>query len=305
MLSTKIGTPEIRARGSPLHPEDVIMFPVMTRRSSIHHLGTGIIILLFALLQVTPAHAQPQLIDASPAPDAVLLASPETILLTFDRVLIDRGTSIEVTNANGERVDNEDGSIGSSNRFELSVTLPHLIEGEYTVTYTAAALGESSFVQGSYRFIISPPPPILSVVSPVNGQAFDPGPVTLEMRTEFFDFTYHDNRIRVYVDGQLEAELRSLDYTLEDLEPGVHEVRVVLARLEDEELPHTQTLLYLAIKQPDPELAGREAASHAEPAPGLEVFSPWQLGGVVLLLILLLGFGIWLGRSSVHNRELP
>jgi methionine-rich copper-binding protein CopC len=250
-------------------------------------------------------YAQPQLIDASPAPDSVLLASPEAIVLTFDRVLIERGTTIKVTNADGEQIDNEDGSISSSNRFELSVTLPHLIEGEYTVTYTAAALGESSFVQGSYRFIISPPPPVLSVVSPVNGQAFEPGPVTLEMRTEFFNFAQHDNRIRVYVDGELEIELRSLDYKLMDMEPGVHEIRVVLARLEDEELPQTQTLIYIAIKQPDPELAGREAASQAEPAPGLEIFTPLQLGGAVLLVILLLGFGIWLGRSSVDDRELP
>jgi methionine-rich copper-binding protein CopC len=277
----------------------------MTRRISLHHLGTGIMILLFVLLRATPVHAQPQLVDASPAPDSVLLASPEIVVLTFDRVLIDRGTTIEVTNADGERVDNGDGSINSSNRFELSVTLPSLIEGEYTVTYTASALGESSFTQGSYRFIISPPPPLLSVVSPVNGQAFAPGPVTLEMRTEFFNFAQHDNRIRVYVDGKLEAELRSLDYTLMDLEPGVHEIRMVLARLENEELPQTQTLIYIAIKQPDPELDGREAAAQAEPAPGLEVFTPWQLGGFMLLVILLLGLGIWLGRSSVHNRELP
>ena len=30
--------------------EDVIMFPVMARRISLHHLGTGIMILLFALV---------------------------------------------------------------------------------------------------------------------------------------------------------------------------------------------------------------------------------------------------------------
>ena len=88
------------------------------------------------------------------------------------------------------------------------------------------------------------------------------------------------------------------------LEPGVHEVRLVLARLEDEELPQTATVIYIAIKQPDPELAGREAAARAEPAPGLEVFAPWQLGGAALTVILLLGFGIWLGRSSVDNRKI-
>src|SRR5574341_799444 len=102
---------------------------------------TSLILIALAWAIWAPtAHAQPVLVEASPPPDAVLPVSPERITLKFDRLLADRGTAIRVFDADGERMDQQDTLVNPANRYEVSVTLPPLIEGIYTIEYNAAAL---------------------------------------------------------------------------------------------------------------------------------------------------------------------
>jgi hypothetical protein len=116
----------------------------------------------------------------------------------------------------------------------------------------------------------------------------------VDLQVGQFDFSVYDNRIRLYVDGVLEAELRTLSYTI-DLEPGVHEIKTVLARFENEELAETANTAYIAVPRPDPEQEGWEAAASAPPAPGLQLSLP-QWGGVVVMTVALLGIGYLIGR---------
>ncbi len=267
------------------------------RNKILNHLMAGTSVALVALMTVTPAQAQPQLARAVPAPDAVLPTPPEQVILTFDQALRDAGTSIWVTNEAGERVEHGDASISPTNRRRASVTLPPLPEGRYTVHYTAASLGGSTLSVGSYLFTVDLPDPALILHSPVNGQSFEPGPIRLDMQVSFFDFAHNNNRIRLYIDGELVDELRTLSHEIEGLEPGVYELKLVLAQFDDQELPDTAITVYVAVAQPDAEMQGRQAAAVAPPDPGLQL-TPWQRVALIGLTLILLAVGIMLGRMA-------
>lgn len=240
---------------------------------------------------------QPVLVRAAPEPGAVLGAPPDAVLLTFDRALSDEGSWITVKDQDGGRVNEGDGLIDPSNRLVLSAPLPPLPEGRYRVTYQAAAIGGSTMIAGAYEFSVDLPEPGLELLQPVNGQAFSETRVPLEMRVHFFDFGQYDNRVHVYVDGQKAAELRGQTGELGGLEPGVHEIEVVLARLDGEELEQTAQRVTIAVAQPggaspSPESPASSAAGADPP------LSTGQWAGAAALTAVLLGIGLWLGRAT-------
>jgi methionine-rich copper-binding protein CopC len=257
----------------------------------------GLAALVSFLAGVRPAYAQPAVVAAAPAPGQSVNAPPAEVRLSFDHPLLDQGTSLSVTNGAGDRVDNQDSRVDPGNRFELVVTLPPLLEGQYTVTYAAASVGSSTIFMGSYQFTIDLPDPVITLVTPKNGQVFDPGPVPVEFQTQYIDFSEDNSRIRLYVDGALYAELHQMTGQITDLPPGVHELRIVLGKFDGQELPETSSTLYIVIANPDPETAGWAAAAVAPPDPGLQL-TPLQLVGVVAAMLVLLGIGLWLGREQ-------
>jgi len=246
---------------------------------------------------VTPAHAQPNLVASTPAPDALLSTSPETIILEFDRALSNEGSWVEVTNEAGETFNTNNGKIDPDNRARLLTAVQALPEGRYRVTYNAVGIGSSTVSVGSFNFTIDLPEPTLSIISPVDGEAFTNPIILMQFEVQFFDFGRYDNRIGLYVDGDKVEEIQSLDYTLEGLSPGVHEIRAVLLRFEGEVLPETASAVTIAIAQSDVELAGREAAAEAPPDPGLQL-TVLQWIGIIGLTGILLGAGFWLGKPS-------
>jgi hypothetical protein len=127
-----------------------------------------------------------------------------------------------------------------------------LLEGQYTVNYQIATVGESTVLVGSYTFLLDLPDPILNLETPGNGAGVPEGPVRLVMQSQFIDFSLYDRRIRVYVDGSQIAEIKSFRHVINDLEPGIHEIRTVLTQFEDEELQNTSTTIYIAVAPQDP-----------------------------------------------------
>lgn len=244
-----------------------------------------------------PAYAQPNLVASTPAPDALLSTSPETIILEFDRALSGEGSWAEVTNDAGDTFNTNNGKIDPDNRARLLTAVQALPEGRYRVTYNAVGIGSSTVSVGFFDFTIDLPEPTLSIISPIDGDAFTTPTIPLEFGVQFFDFGRYNNRIGLYVDGEKVEELRSLNHTLEGLSPGVHEIRAVLLRFEDETLPETTNVVTIAIAQSDVELAGREAAAEAPPDPGLQL-TMLQWIGVIGLTGVLLGAGFWLGRYA-------
>ena len=261
-------------------------------RKSLPVLIASIFLAASFLVGTSPAYAQVVLVESSPAPDAVLPAPPERITLTFSDPLSDQGSSIHVTDDAGDPVDKGDAHVLTDDRHTLLVDLPVLIEGTYTVTYTAAGLGGSTVTMGSYQFTVDLPPSRLMLETPVDGQSFESGPVPLEMKVEFFDFGLYGNRIRVYIDGELQAEVRALTYDLE-LAPGVHEITVVLAQFEDQELPDTATTVHIAIAQPRPDQESGGANENWEPPQ----IRPVMAGLAIVVALALLALGVWLGSA--------
>ena len=243
---------------------------------------------------VPSVYAQPALIESQPTADALLAASPDEVSLTFDRALEPEGTWVEVANEAGDTFNVDSGQLDRNNQARLVVEIAPLPEGRYRVSYNAVGVGGSTVGVGTFEFIIDLPDPRLVIAAPVDGTAFTEPVVPMQFEVQYFDFGLYDNRIRLYVDGILVEELRTLNYTIQGLPPGVHTIRVTLARFEDEELPDTTSTVTIAIAQPDIEQAGREAAAVAPPDPGLRLtVSQWI--GVIVLSLILLGAGIWLG----------
>jgi methionine-rich copper-binding protein CopC len=262
----------------------------------------GLIAVAVLLMTVIPAHAQTVIVAAVPAPGQSVSTAPAEVRLTFDHPLLDQGTSLSVTNEAGDRVDNLDSLVDPNNRFDLVVTLPELPEGPYTVSYVVASVGSSTALAGDYQFTIDFPDPVVRMVTPLGEQVFEPGPIPLEFQTQFVDFSVDNTRIRVYVDGALYTELRALIGQIDDLTPGVHELRIVLTQFERQELPETSSTLYVVVAHPDPEIAGREAAALAPADPGLQL-SLLQVMGLILATLVLLGIGLWLGRGDEMRSE--
>src|SRR5690606_14858204 len=195
----------------------------------------------------------------------------------------------------GEYFNETDGAVNPDNRFTLSVPIAPLPEGRYRVSYQVTSLGGSTFVTGRYEFSIDLPEPRLELLEPVSGQGFESSRIPLEMRVHYFDFGQYNNRVHVYLNGEKVADVQGEPYVLEDVQPGVHELTTVLARFE-EALPDTAQTVTIAVAQPE---AGRPAAEQAS-TPARSEFGlgleNWPL--VAALSLVLLGVGIWLGRST-------
>jgi len=264
--------------------------------------GLGLIAVAVLLMTVIPAHAQAAVVAAVPAPSQSVSTAPAEVRLTFDHPLLDQGTSLSVTNEAGDRVDSQDSLVDPNNRFELVVTLPELPEGPYTVSYVAASVGSSTTLAGDYQFTTDFPDPVIRLTTPRGSQVFEPGPIPLELETQFVDFAVDNTRVRIYVDGALYTELRGLVGQIDDLSPGVHELRIVLTQFERQELPETSSTMYIVVAHPDPEIAGRAAAALAPADPGLQL-SLLQVVGVILATLVLLGIGLWMGQDDEVRRE--
>lgn len=256
----------------------------------------AVIVIGLLLAFVPPLYAQPTLIDASPAPNAELDSPPVEVVLTFSHPLEADGSLITVVDESGQQVDNLDVTLDEDSLTILSVSLPPLPQGRYQVTYMVSSPELLTDLSGQYEFSIMPPRPRLSILAPNNGEAFTDQPVRVELETDFFDLSADGSSIHLYVDGELEAELDSLDHTLDELPPGVHEIRAVVVS-DDAELLETTTTTTIAIAQPDTEIEGRELAAIAEPDAGLQL-STGQWVAVVSATVVLMGIGVVLGIKT-------
>jgi copper resistance protein C len=107
---------------------------------------------LAALAAATPAWAHNRLIDADPAPDAVLDAAPPGVELVFAERLDPTYTLIVVTDGDEERVPSTDQEVDGT-RGTVTFTAP-LDSGVYTVAFRVNS-DDGHPVQGSYEFTVT------------------------------------------------------------------------------------------------------------------------------------------------------
>ena len=112
----------------------------------------------FALVvqsQVAEAHAN--LVRSEPSANSTLGASPDRITLWFTEPMEARFSEIQALNSAGARVDSEDSRVDANDLTVMSVSLPPLPDGTYTVAWRNLSTIDGHTLRGSFVFSIGEP----------------------------------------------------------------------------------------------------------------------------------------------------
>jgi methionine-rich copper-binding protein CopC len=102
------------------------------------------------------ASAHPLLKAASPAPDAVAVASPSEIRITFSESLIAMFSGMEVADQAGKKADLGSATLNPANNKQLVVAVRSpLAPGAYTVNWRVVG-DDTHHVSGHYSFQVKP-----------------------------------------------------------------------------------------------------------------------------------------------------
>lgn len=105
-----------------------------------------------------PVLAHARWAQSSPAPDAILAASPPEVRIWMTQELMLHGSGIVTTDAAGLLVDNGDAHVDQADpdRKQLVVTLPPHGAGTYTVTYTTVSAEDGDTFTEAFSFTVAP-----------------------------------------------------------------------------------------------------------------------------------------------------
>lgn len=106
-----------------------------------------------ALAETAGAHAF--LVKSVPARRATLLRPPTRVELWFNERLEPAYSTASVTDAGGKRVDSGDVKVGPEDLKLLSVSLPTLAPGTYTVRFRVLSV-DGHVVESEYPFTVRP-----------------------------------------------------------------------------------------------------------------------------------------------------
>ena len=115
---------------------------------------------LLAVLVVclpAPASAHAVLVKSSPARRAVLTAAPARVELTFNERLEPAYSTVSVWAANNARIDDGRVTLAPDDPRRLSIGLPALKPGTYTVKFRVLSV-DGHLVESSYTFDVRPKP---------------------------------------------------------------------------------------------------------------------------------------------------
>ena len=101
------------------------------------------------------AQAHAHLRTAAPAVGGTVQASPPEVAITFTEGVEPRFSTVEVQDAAGKRVDKDDVHTAPTDNKVLSVGVPQLAPGTYTVTWHATAV-DTHKTEGSFDFTVKP-----------------------------------------------------------------------------------------------------------------------------------------------------
>ncbi|MCX6081363.1 MAG: copper resistance protein CopC [Chloroflexi bacterium] len=124
----------------------------MRKRSEV--LFSFLIVLILCAWAVSPAYAHALLAHADPAPNAILEKAPTQVKLEFTESVAPVLSSVHVYNAIGERVDLANVQVGVSGATIMTVSLPPLKDGVYTVSWKVTSLTDGHLTTGSYPFAV-------------------------------------------------------------------------------------------------------------------------------------------------------
>ena len=96
------------------------------------------------------------LVRSTPAQRAMLARSPDRVRLWFNEPLEARFARVSVWDGQARQVDRQDMLVGPDDPKALSVGIPDLAPGAYTVRYRVLSV-DGHVVEGSFRFTVRPP----------------------------------------------------------------------------------------------------------------------------------------------------
>jgi methionine-rich copper-binding protein CopC len=129
-------------------------------------LSVGLALSLVGLLpQSVFAHARPD--RADPPVEGVVASAPGQLHVWFTQGVRNQGSSLEVTDSAGNRVDLGDGRVdlNDPDRKLMSVSLQALADGVYSVRWVTISADDGDTADGSFRFgvgastVLPPAPP--------------------------------------------------------------------------------------------------------------------------------------------------
>ena len=130
----------------------------MTRRARAAAARRLIASLAAAGLLATPAGAHAVLVRSTPPGRATLAEKPDRVQLWFNERLEPAFSSLSVWSSAGAQVDARDARVGPDDARRLSVTLPRLSSGVYSVRYRVLSV-DGHVVDSSFSFTIRDTPP--------------------------------------------------------------------------------------------------------------------------------------------------
>lgn len=129
----------------------------MTRRACAAAARHLIASLAGAVLLATPAGAHAVLVRSTPPGRATLAEKPDRVQLWFNERLEPAFSSVSVWSSAGTQVDAGDARVGPEDAKRLSVTLPPLPPGAYSVRYRVLSV-DGHVVDSSFSFTIRDKP---------------------------------------------------------------------------------------------------------------------------------------------------
>ncbi|HLH23336.1 MAG TPA: copper resistance protein CopC [Chloroflexota bacterium] len=108
--------------------------------------------MLIGAPRAASAHARYD--HSDPAGDSVVPTAPTQVQAWFTEGVRSQGSSLQVTDAAGNRVDNNDGQVdlNDPDRKRMFVSLPPLPDGVYTVNWVTVSADDGDQAEGSFRF---------------------------------------------------------------------------------------------------------------------------------------------------------
>jgi methionine-rich copper-binding protein CopC len=113
--------------------------------------GLILFIMLFTMPINSWGHAY--LVKSSPARRAVLSTPPTRVVLWFNERLEAQFSQISIWNAEGQQIDGGDVQVGPDDSKKLSVGIPTLPAGSYTVKYRVLSV-DGHVVEAEFPFTI-------------------------------------------------------------------------------------------------------------------------------------------------------
>jgi copper resistance protein C len=105
------------------------------------------------LWPVAPGWAHAYLVRSTPAARAIVTRAPERVHLWFNERLEPAYSRVSVHDRDGQRVDAGDVQVGPDERTRLSVSVPPLPAGPYTVKYRVLSV-DGHVVDAAFTFTV-------------------------------------------------------------------------------------------------------------------------------------------------------